>query len=258
MSALLSAIAKRTSAIRAILYGGYVVTLVTTLLYAYTHGDAPLAFVGRWIVGILLAVVALEYVLLWARFTKGRITVGKSQGALIEAMGIPLDQQLAMAKHRIDLLGRSFKSFTDRAENVRALRRAECEVRILMLHPLGPGVSEIARARRELRTPIRDGYLAEEIKNSIVRCIRDLGRDRVLQILRLYQSPSTCAVYRIDDAYLVTVYTSGHGASSPALCVASSQVEGAFCQGFDRSFEEIWEADSTVKLTEELLNSLGI
>lgn len=250
---------KSRKQIRAAFYGVFVAGFTIVIFVDLTKGTVTTDFVTKWAVGLAVVVLGVEYCILFATYCRNKIETAGSQITLMQSLE-PLWDRLGHAQ-KIDLLGGTYKTFTDNAENLSALSKgimSGCEVRILMLHPEGDGVADVVRSRRERRRIVNDGVISTEIISSIGRIYENIGFDNTLKVLKLYNSAPRCSIYHIDSEYLVTIYTFGRGASSPAIYLDAKHGHNEICKSFDRGFRELWEAPSTVAVTEDLLQQFKI
>lgn len=259
MSRVRRFVKKSRKQIRAVFYGVFIAGFTTVLFVDLTKGTVTTEFVIKWAMGLAVVVLFVEYCILFATYCRNKIETAGSQFALMQSLE-PLWERLGRAQ-KIDLLGGTYKTFTDRAENLSALSKgikSGCEVRILMLHPEGDGMADVVRSRNELGRILRDGLISEEIKNSIGRLLEVVGLETTLKILKLYNSAPRFSFYRIDSEYLVTIYTFGRGASSPAMYLDAKHGHNEICRSFDRGFRELWEAPSTIAVTKDLLRQFQL
>lgn len=158
---------------------------------------------------------------------------------------ISLFEQIRMSTS-VDLLGGTFASFTYDGENLLGLRELltrQGQLRILMLDPFGSGIHAYSEARC-VRIPSfdHDQKLKQEVKNSLSRFIEQLGEAETLKVVRLYGVAPTSSIYRFDDKVVLTSYTYGRGASSPAVLLYRDEHNNDYFDHLLRGFNELWEA----------------
>ncbi|MGB3328608.1 MAG: hypothetical protein WBA46_06600 [Thermomicrobiales bacterium] len=159
----------------------------------------------------------------------------------------------ASAEQGVSILGGTFGTFAKVEANLRALRGlldAGHPVRLLMLDPDAAGVGLLADQKRERGQSVRAIDLEREIRFSLNRLRDHLGAAALEQCCRLYPHIPRNSVYCLGDAYVVTIYKFGAGASSPCIFLRESDVTQPFCDALDRSFDDIWNARLTRPFTE--------
>jgi hypothetical protein len=179
----------------------------------------------------------------------------RSWNALLDR--IPPLPSLIRESNAVDLLGGTFKSFTDRAENIDALRSVldrDAPVRILIMHPDSQANALRAQDRKARGVTTSVERLAHEVLVSLMRFVDHLGVDTTMQSVRLYDSLPHNAVYRLGTFYLVNLYTFGRGGSSPALGFPRNEETADLCAALDASFNDQWAASSTHALQSDILD----
>lgn len=148
------------------------------------------------------------------------------------------------------LLGGTMKTLTDDSRTVEAIRDAVREgkfVRILLMHPFGGGVESTGRARRAAGKSTTDNDLRAEIKSSVGRLVDCCGPS-IQHSIRLYREQPTYSMLCMGSKWVLTVYTMGRGASSPAVYFTESEPTTSFADGLRHGFEELWRAPTTSSL----------
>jgi hypothetical protein len=255
-----SALVKHKKLLRQILYLSVVLGLILRVVYELTKGQVSGPFILGWAVAVLLMIVTFEFALAWSERLEGAVTFAPSHNQLTERRP-QIHGRLVTAKH-VALVGGTFKTFADRAENLDALsKRAslgpESSTRILILNPKGKSLIDIARSRKELGRLLSLDDLEQEIRMSLARLSERLG-DRMPAIVRLYEGPLSLGIYRFDDEFVLTLYTYGRGASSPSMFIRRSAEHSDFLDSVSRGVEELWNAPSSVPATRDALTALGV
>jgi hypothetical protein len=230
------------------------------IIYESTKGQVGRSFIVSWIVACLLLVALTEAVIGWARHQEESVQFAASQYKITDHSP-SLAERLLKAKDVV-LVGGTFKTFTDRAENLDALLQrtamgSERSTRLLILSPKARSLADIARARHELGRLVRLEDLEQEIRRSLARLAERLG-DRMASVVKIYDGPLSVGIYRFDDEFMLTLYTYGRGASSPSILIRRSPEHSSFLDSVSRGVEEIWKAPSSVPATRETLVAVGV
>ncbi len=70
----------------------------------------------------------------------------------------------------------------------------------------------------------------------------------ILNSIRLYREHPTYSMHCFGVRWILTVYTLGRGASSPALSFSETDATKAFTEGLRQGFDELWRAPTTEAL----------
>jgi len=207
------------------------------------------------LISIVLTGAVIEALMFFAE-PRDKISLAKSQLELLNR--IPPLYSLVRDAGEISIIGGTMKTFTDDARNLEALKTAISNgrsVRILLMHPSGGGVESTARARIA-RAQLNGGrgttpeMLAQEIEHSIRR-LRDGCGLSIDNQIRLYREHPTFSLYDFGTSCMLTVYTLGRGASSPAIYIPSARANSDFVSGLREGFKELWTAPTTEGLEVE-------
>lgn len=154
--------------------------------------------------------------------------------------------------------GGTFKTFSDDARILEALRglvRSKRVVRLVFLDPADEGVRMLARMRRDYsRATVPK--LKAEIEASIDRLQDHLGKQAVARIVRFSGALPRFGMCLSDRAVALTLYSFGHGASSPSLSLRAVDRETrAFCGALKKGFEDAWDSPLMKSLHQVRLGS---
>ncbi len=141
------------------------------------------------------------------------------------------------------LLGGTFKTFTDDEDNLSSLKKFSekhpNKVKILIMDPEGEGVKAAADARQQKKPKVSSRTLLAEIRASLIRFAEVLGNDWCAMNIYFYGTYPTHSLFKVKDHWIVTPYTFGRGASSPALYFKESDATQGFCKKLEDSFEDM-------------------
>lgn len=231
--------------IRAVLWIAVVLGVLVNILSTISDG-----FGRRQIIPLLIALAV-------AGAAEAAIFVSKSAPTALFAPSqidllrrIPEFHTLVSEATELLLLGGTMKTLTDDARTVEAIHgavKAGKSVRILLMHPHGEGVTSTARARKTAGKSVTEADLRSEIKTSIARLIDCCGPG-VQHSIRLYREHPTYSMHCFGSRWVLTVYTLGRGASSPALFFTESAATSEFARGLRKGFDELWGAPTTSTL----------
>lgn len=209
-----------------------------------------------WPLIAIVSVGAIVEGLMFFAEPRDKMALAKSQLELLNSM--PPLFGLIKGASEVSIIGGTMKTFTDDARNLDALKFAISDgrnVRILLMHPFGGGVESTARARMA-RAQMTGGkgttpeMLAQEIEHSISR-LRDHCGVSIDSHIRLYREHPTFSLYDFGSSCMLTVYTLGRGASSPAIYIPSTRTNNEFVLGLREGFKELWTAPTTEGLEVE-------
>ena len=247
--------------IRAVLYGGLGLAVVANIVTSVGQDDLSV----RAVISPVLLVVGLAVVSelgFWLARSSTRVQLFGMQSDFIDSPDFkPLKEMISESKS-ILILGQTLRSFSMNKGNLDALQHHihkmkdptkghEFNLQILMLDPGGQGIASAQSARTsrkgedsETGTDAESDNLAGQARDSF----RDLCRDNreIAQHIRFYKEHPTFSLYKFDSNCLITVYTMGRGASSPALFFVDFDTRKAFTTNIVRGFQELWSANSTV------------
>lgn len=174
---------------------------------------------------------------------------GSSYSDLEHQMPDSVDELIASSGEKgVAILGGTFGTFAKVEANVRALKaliEAGIPVRLLMLDPYARGVTLLADQKQQRGQSIEAVDLEREIRISLKRLHDHLGTDALVKHCRLYTHIPRNSVYCLGNAYVVTIYKFGAGASSPCIFLRRSTVTNPFCDALDSTFNDIWNAPMT-------------
>jgi len=229
------------------------VGVLTGLYFNLGPVSVSVSLFGIVLVSVFIFLGLVEFVL---RTGGDDILLSPSQTNLFRMMESLVE--LIDGAKSIALMGGTFKSFTDNMENVHALSRHgnRENIRVLMLCPGELGIQGINRARLDRYPSFGVNELDHEVIKSLQRFCKELGVALTCRVVRLYTVPPTISVYQFDCKIAITLYTFGRGASSPAVLV-TDRCGNEFCDSIKRGIDELWQAQSTLQLTEEVLLDLG-
>lgn len=239
-----NALYARRSNVRAVIYSGIGVGILATFISTLgQHGTS----VSQWLVpAASFAAIALfaEALIFLSRPKASSIFAGNQIGLLHD---LPSLHSLIDSSDSILILGGTLKTFTDDSENLSALARHFAQnrpLRILAMHPDSQAIVSTARARAARSRSDTPASLASEVETSLARLTHALG-DGALRHIALYKEHPTFSLYKLGDQCLLTVYTIGRGASSPAIWFTESEDRKQFVKSLCRGFDELWSAKST-------------
>lgn len=232
--------------IRAIVYGVIAVGVALNLLTSAGAIDSFSATVS--VVAVTILVVVTEVVLFTSRPRQTAFFSG-SQLQLLKRSDIPSLASMIASADQIQILGGTLKTFTDDSDALDALRRF-CEtnpsrLRILMMHPESEGLKSTARARQARGKSDTAESLGSETLHSLNR-LRDALGDSIIRDISVYCEHPTYSLQRFGRFMMVTIYTLGRGASSPALFVERTDGNRDFFDALLRGFNEVWGAATSV------------
>ncbi len=157
------------------------------------------------------------------------------------------------------LLGGTFKTFCDDAKNLRDLRELierNGTLRILCLNPIGEGIKMLAAMRKDVSKRVSEEKLRMETINSLERMADHIGVADMEKTVKLYNALPRNSIYRADDAYSITIYVHGRGASSPSISLTRRSNNAAFCSSLDHGCDEMWHAESSIPFVSEILDEI--
>ncbi|KJE76897.1 hypothetical protein [Ferrimicrobium acidiphilum] len=199
-----------------------------------------------------IIVVFLELAILYSRPSR-TIIFQDSQVNLLRK--IPPFATLIRDSTEILILGGTLKTFTDDSAALDALstfyRAFPNTLRILIMHPGGDGLKSTASARAARGNSDTLQSLGAEVIHSLNR-LQDSAGKTILKNIRVYKEHPTYSMYKLGSAWILTVYTLGRGASSPAVYFHSVDDREEFAAALERGFTELWEASTTQDVTEFL------
>jgi hypothetical protein len=260
--------------IRAALYGGLGLAVVANIVTSVGQDQLSVRSVILPVLLVAgLAVVAeLGFGLVRPR---AHVVFAGSQSSLLKKMTGDLSELMRESKD-ILILGQTLTSFTGDAENREALKahlkkmakeridhperaedQLETKLRILMLRPDSDG-REVAQKARNHRLQASRSNFESEIETSIQYLLQigaelktgaePTGGKKREEHVRLYEQHPTFSLYKCDSTCVVTIYTLGHGASSPAFLFRSVGRYKEFSDTLIRGFDELWAASDPEKL----------
>jgi len=230
--------------VRGVVYGGIGLGIAINFLTDDAVSVARIA----WLLFLFAGIAITAESLIFTGRPKGKILLDGSQTALTRRESVPSFVEMIEESENIWLLGGTFKTFTDDSRNLEALARFYARrssgLQILMMHPEGQGLESTARARRARGKGDSVITLQMEIAQSLNRFVDYLGPQCVRQIYVFKEHP-TYAMYKFGNKWIVTVYTLGRGASSPAMYFKEIDSTREFCQGLERGFNDVRDAETT-------------
>jgi hypothetical protein len=192
-----------------------------------------------WSLGALALLLAFEVLVF---YTAKRVCSAGDHGSLLRKLPFDLPDSIARAD-RVDIISATLNRFTESRENLNAIKKARGRIRILMMNPSRQGLQVEALERQKAK---RGADLSREISRSLQRLAETIGIEAVQRTVRLYDGAPHCAVYRLDERYIVTSALYGRGFSSPAVYLKKTGSHRAYCETLDESFEEVWEMSEAV------------
>ena len=238
--------------VRSFFYTSIVVTLGLALIFEFSRGAIDLVFFVYWSLALIICIVVIEVV---TAAIHPAIKATGSQYKLTESLA-PLPELIRKAKI-VTLVGGTFNTFTDRAENLEALayrmsQNLQKETKLLILHPEAATLQDIERARRERSTKPMLINVSAEIRKSLNRIYQYIGED-ITEVVRVYNGPLGLGLYRFDEEFRLTIYTYGRGASSPCISIRKTGKHKEFFDSIIRGVDELWKAESSIEPTLEKL-----
>ena len=230
------------------LYGVLVPTVVG-LIVSVTSGGMGVKIFLIWLLLCALIVTAFEGFLRVRSTETSAAWYAGTNAALKRSIPQSVEEYITQAGETgVDILGGTLGEFAQFRANVDALDdldRRGYKLRILMMDPNGSGVEQLSDQRRQVGKTITAVELKAEIRKNLKHLFDQLGKDGMRRCCRLYQHTPRNSVYRLGDFYIVTVYRFGAAGSSPTLAITRTDQNTAFCDGLDRGFDDIWQAEST-------------
>ena len=238
-------IRNRKSQIRSVVWIALVLGTAVNLLPNLGNGFR-LSTLGP-LLGIVLTGTLVE-ILMFIAEPRDRLSLAESQLDLLNV--IPPLFELIKRAPEVSIIGGTMKTFTDDVRNLNAIKSMIDDgknVRILLMHPSGGGVESTARARMTAGKGTTTEMLAQEIEHSLNR-LTNLCGEPIEKSIRLYREHPTFSLYDFGSSCLLTVYTLGRGASSPAIFIPSATANMDFVSGLRAGFKELWTAPTTESL----------
>ena len=236
---------KSKGQIRTTLWSALVLGVGVNILSSIGDGIGQKQFIPLLIA--VIAGIAAEVAIVISR-PSHKVIFAKSQLDLIRQL--PEFHQLVSDASELLLLGGTMKTLTDDARTMAAIKQAVLEgrpIRILLMHPNGGGVESTVRARRTSGKSVTEDDLRMEIKTSVGRLI-DFCGPTIQNSIRLYREHPTFSMHCFGMKWILTVYTIGRGASSPAIFFTETQSTSNFVRGLRQGFDELWRAPTSSAL----------
>jgi len=236
---------KSRSQLRATLWSALVLGVGVNILSSIGDGIGQKQITPLIIV--VFAGITAEAAILVSR-PRNKVVFAQSQLDLIRRL--PEFHQLVSDASELLLLGGTMKTLTDDSRTMEAMKQAVLDgrpIRILLMHPNGGGVESTVRARRTAGRSISVDDLRAEIKTSVARLIDSCG-STIQNSIRLYREHPTYSMHCFGVKWILTVYTIGRGASSPAIFFTETESTSLFAEGLRQGFDELWRAPTTSAL----------
>ena len=231
------------SQIRALVWGALVLGVGTEAITSFDSGLKPRTL------GVFAAVLGMALVAECAITLSRpnlRIKFSASQSELLRQ--VPELHLLIAEAPEVMLLGGTMKTLTDDSRVIEAINKSLQDgkhVRILLMHPRGTGIQSTARARQSGGKSVTADDLATEVKTSLNRMVDGCGV-AVLDAIRLYSEHPTYSLFCFGSKFMLTIYSTGRGASSPALFLGQSEKTNEFIRGLRRGFDDLWRSPTTI------------